>query len=179
MRERGRGQERGEKKRRREREKEREKHRSVASHTRPDGGLNLKPRHVPWLGITWHSVERHPATWATPARAQPSNFYSLYFFLWSLYFFLMVALQPPFTLTYLCLFTRCHLVKSSVLSLSTLWKVESKSLLFHSSVTAVIAVSWIFCSPVLGTGFPLPGCLDTPLGWIISSMRAALCPKSI
>ena len=50
-----------------------EKHRSVASHTCPDQGPNLQPRHVPWLGTeptTFQSTGWCSNNWATPARAK-------------------------------------------------------------------------------------------------------------
>ena len=61
------------------REKERERNNNVrekhwlgASHTCPDRGSNLQPRHVPWLGIelaAFYLVEQCSTNWATPFRA--------------------------------------------------------------------------------------------------------------
>ena len=60
----------------REKEKERnsdvrEKHRLVASRMHTIRGLNLQPRHVPWLGTkpaTFSFVRWCPTNWATPVR---------------------------------------------------------------------------------------------------------------
>ena len=67
----------GERERKKKNTDVRDKHRSVASSTHPDRGLNPQPRHMPWPGIT-------PATfWCTgqhcnklghPVRATDSTF---------------------------------------------------------------------------------------------------------
>ena len=49
----------------------REKHWLVTSYTCLDQGLNLQPRHTPWLGIelaTLQCIDNTPTNWATLAR---------------------------------------------------------------------------------------------------------------
>ena len=62
---------------------EREEHWLVAFHTCPHRGLNLQPRHVPWLGIKfttfqfvgWHPTEPYQSHWTF--KMQIKSYHSL------------------------------------------------------------------------------------------------------
>ena len=67
----------GERERKKKNTDVRDKHRSVASSTHPDRGLNPQPRHMPWPGITpatFWCTGQHCNKLSHPVRATDSTF---------------------------------------------------------------------------------------------------------